>query len=61
MREYDFKNKDYSVEKFVNDARTDGDTALWVTNNMTDYELIKMFVVEWDRAMWDKAREGKSE
>ena len=57
MREYDFKNEDYSVEEFVNDARTDGDTALWVTNNMTNYELIKMFVVEWDRAMEEKKGE----
>ena len=51
MREYDFKNEDYSVEEFLNDVRTDGDTALWVTNNMTDYELIKMFVMAWDKAM----------
>ena len=57
MREYDFKNKDYGVEEFVKDARTDGDTALWVTNNMTNYELIKMFVVEWDRAMEEKKGE----
>lgn len=51
MREYDFKNEDYSVEEFLNDVRTDGDTALWVTNNMTDYELVKMFVMAWDKAM----------
>ena len=57
MKEYDFKNKDYGVEEFVKDARTDGDTALWVTNNMTNYELIKMFVVEWDRAMEEKGNE----
>ena len=57
MREYDFKNEDYGVEEFVNDARTDGETALWVTNNMTNYELIKMFVVEWDKAMEEKKSE----
>ena len=57
MREYDFKNEDYSVEEFVNDARTDSDTALWVTNNMTDYELIKIFVMEWDKAMEEKKSE----
>ena len=51
MREYDFKNEDYSVEEFLNNARTDGETALWVTNNMTDYRLIRMFVMAWDKAM----------
>ena len=54
MREYDFKNEDYSVEEFLNDARTDGETALWVTNNMTDYRLIRMFVMAWDKAMEEK-------
>ena len=57
MREYDFKNKDYSVEEFVNDARTDGDTALWVTNNMTNYELMKIFIVEWDKVMEEEKGE----
>ena len=57
MREYDFKNEDYSVEEFLNDARTDGETALWVTNNMTDYRLIRMFIMEWDRAMEEKKSE----
>ena len=54
MREYDFNNEDYSIEEFLNDARTDGETALWVTNNMTDYRLIRMFVMAWDKAMEEK-------
>lgn len=55
--EFDFKNKDYNVGEVVEKCRVNPRYALWVTNNMSTYEIAKMFIKEWDVAMEEKRRE----
>lgn len=56
---FDFKNKIYSIEDAVNDAKMKPEVALWFTNHMEDSDLAKIFVEEWRRANERERGSGK--
>lgn len=55
--EFDFKNRKYNVGEVVEKCKTNPKYALWVTNNMADYDIAKMFIIAWDKAMEEKRSE----
>ena len=54
MFSYDFENKSYDVRQAVEDARTNPEVALWFINQLSDYELTKIFTKAWCEAMKHK-------
>ena len=54
MFNYDFENKNYDVRQAVEDARTNPEVALWFIDQLSDYELTKIFTKAWCKAMEHK-------
>ena len=52
--DYDFENKNYDVRQIVEDARTNPEVALWFTNQISDFELTKIFTRAWCEVMEKK-------
>lgn len=55
---FDFKNKDYNVREAIKKIRTNPKCALWFIDKLSDYDIAKVFVKEWDRAMSEKFKEN---
>lgn len=56
MFNYDFENKNYDVRQAVEDAKTNPEVALWFINQLSDYELTKIFTQAWCEAMEKKGK-----
>ena len=54
MFNYDFANENYNVRQAVEEARTNPEVALWFINQLSDYELTKIFTKAWCEAMEKK-------
>ena len=54
MFNYDFENKNYDVRQAVKDARTNPEVTLWFINQLSDFELTKIFTQAWCKAMEKK-------
>lgn len=53
----DFKNKDFNLVDMVEKFRINSEYALWLVSKMSDYDIIKIFVGEWDKSM-ERTKEG---
>lgn len=51
MFNYDFENENYNVRQAVEDARANPEVALWFINQLSDFELTKIFTQAWCKAM----------
>ena len=51
MFKYDFENKSYDINTEVQKAKQDKDVALWLVNQMSDFDITKVFVKAWAEAM----------
>lgn len=54
MFNYDFENENYSVRQAVEEAKTNPEVALWFTNQLSDFELTKVFTRAWCEVMEKK-------
>lgn len=62
---FDFENENYSLTEAVENVRENPEYTMWFVDKLTDYDIARVIVKEWDRAMtvkkWDKLMEGKHE
>ena len=54
MFKYDFENENYNVRQAVEEARTNPEVALWFIDQLSDYELTKIFTKAWCETMEHK-------
>lgn len=51
MFKYDFENKSYDINREVQRAKKDKEVALWLVNQMSDFDITQVFVKAWAEAM----------
>ena len=49
--EFDFANKNYNTQEMIKKFRTDPNYALWLVDRLSDYEIAKVFIMEWNDTM----------
>lgn len=54
MHKFNFADESYSVRQAVEDAKTKPEVALWFTNQISDFELTKIFTKAWCEVMEKK-------
>jgi hypothetical protein len=56
MHKFNFADESYSVRQAVEDAKTKPEVALWFTNQISDFELTKIFTKAWCEVMEKKEK-----
>ena len=51
MFKYNFENKSYDINREVQRAKKDKEVALWLVNQMSDFDITQVFVKAWAEAM----------
>lgn len=51
MFKYDFENESYGIKREVQRAKKDKEVALWLVNQMSDFDITQVFVRAWAEAM----------
>lgn len=51
---FDFENENYSLEEAVENVRENPEYAMWFVGKLTDYDIARVIVKEWDKAMENK-------
>lgn len=54
---FDFENENYSLTKSVEDVRENPEYAMWFVDKLTDYDIARVIVKEWDKVMESKHEE----
>lgn len=51
---FDFENENYSLTKAIELVRTNPTYALWFTEQLSDYDIARVILKAWDKAMENK-------
>ena len=51
---FDFENENYSLTEAIKDVRENPEYAMWFVDKLTDYDIARVIVKEWDKVMESK-------